>query len=106
MGTEIYYQRKQQIKQSLNSGDVLLQSAKSVYRIRHLETALSLSVAMLSFCLSSCPAETSIWNICHLPDIGQESLRLELSDFILTATAAGSSVKETEAEVTQHSQDS
>lgn len=44
MGTEIYYQRKQQIKQSLNSGDVLLQSAKSLYRIRHLETALSLSV--------------------------------------------------------------
>ena len=71
-----------------------------------LLTALSLSVAMLSFCRSSCPAETSIWNICHLPDIGQESLRLELSDFILTATAAGSSVKETEAEVTQHSQDS
>lgn len=71
-----------------------------------LLTALSLTVAMLSFCLSSCPAETSIWNICHLPDIGQGSLRLELSDFILTATSAGSSVKETEAEVKQHSQDS
>lgn len=58
-----------------------------------LLTALSLTVATLSFCLSSCPVETNILNICHLPDIGQESLRLELSDSILTATSAGSSVK-------------
>lgn len=34
--------RKQQIKQRLNSGDVLLRSSKSLYQIWHLETALSL----------------------------------------------------------------
>ena len=71
-----------------------------------LLSALCLTVAMLSFCPSSRPVETSILNICHLPDVGQESLRLELSDSILTATSAGSPVKETEAEVKQRSQDS
>ena len=64
-----------------------------------LLTARSLAVATLSFCRPSCPVETNILNICHLPDIGQESLRLELSDCILTAAPAGSSVKETEAVV-------
>ena len=71
-----------------------------------LLTAVCLTVAMLSFCPSSRPVETSILNICHLPDIGQESLRPELSDFIPTATSAGSPVKETEAELKQRSQDS
>ena len=71
-----------------------------------LLTARSLMVATLSFCRSSCPVETNILNICHLPDTGQESLRLELSDCILTAASAGRSVKETEAVVKQRSQDS